>query len=313
MGTGAGWGTGWRIPARSGGRLLRMHPHPRGYVCLRASARPSFDGALESGEWGKAAWTEDFLDIEGERPARLKTRVKMLWDESFLYVAAEMEEPDVWATYAEHDSVIFHENDFEAFFDPDGDCHGYFEYEVNALGTDWDLRLDKPYRDQGTADDSWEVEGLLKSVIVRGAVNDPATVCDGWTVVLGFPWSAFRASAPVTGQQWRVNFSRVEWDLEVVEGQYQKIEGRSEHNWVWSPQWAVDMHRPELWGYVQFEESSMAFVPDPDWPDRCRAFEGYWAKREGSAPQVGTEVRDGTLWFRSGRIRVREDSLTVRD
>ena len=26
---------------------------------------------------------------------------------------------------------------------------------------------------------------------------------------------------------------------------------QKENNWVWSPQWEVQMHKPELWGYVQ--------------------------------------------------------------
>ena len=35
----------------------------------------------------------------------------------------------------EHDSVMFHENDFEFFIDPNGDNHEYYELEINALGT----------------------------------------------------------------------------------------------------------------------------------------------------------------------------------
>jgi hypothetical protein len=26
----------------------------------------------------------------------------------------------------------------------------------------------------------------------------------------------------------------------------------AEDNWVWSPQWAVDMHLPQFWGRVTF-------------------------------------------------------------
>ena len=50
-------------------------------------------------------------------------------------------------TLTEHDSVIFQDNDFEVFIDPDGDNHNYYEIEINALNTEWDLRLPKPYRD----------------------------------------------------------------------------------------------------------------------------------------------------------------------
>ena len=59
---------------------------------------------------------------------------------------------------------------------------------------------------------------------------------------------------PLAGQIWRVNFSRVQWELEVVEGEYAKVAGRSEDNWVWSPQGLINMHYPEKWGYVLFAD-----------------------------------------------------------
>jgi hypothetical protein len=43
-------------------------------------------------------------------------------------------------------SVIFHDNDFEVFIDPDGDNWQYYEIEVNARGQVWDLLLIRPYR-----------------------------------------------------------------------------------------------------------------------------------------------------------------------
>ena len=47
-----------------------------------------------------APWSEDFVDILGAgRPVpRFRTRTKLLWDDGYLYVAAEMEEPHVWGT-----------------------------------------------------------------------------------------------------------------------------------------------------------------------------------------------------------------------
>jgi hypothetical protein len=49
-----------------------------------------------------------------------------------------------------------------------------------------------------------------------------------------------------------VDFSRVEWHIEIKDDRYQKVAGRKEDNWVWSPTGIIDMHRPENWGYVQF-------------------------------------------------------------
>ncbi len=114
---------------------------------------------MDDAAWLDAPWSLDFVDIEGDVKPKpwFRTRVKMLWDDEYFYVGAELEEPHLWATQTAHDSVIFHENDFEVFIDPDGDNHDYYEYEINALGTDWDLRLPKPYRDGGPALNEWEI------------------------------------------------------------------------------------------------------------------------------------------------------------
>src|SRR5271170_2127628 len=108
----------------------RMMPiAPRGYVCGFVSEPVKFDGNLEAGAWASAPWTADFVDIQGPaKPTpRFHTRAKMLWDENYLYVAAELEEPHVWATQTKHDSVIFLDPDFEVFMDPDGDTANYYE------------------------------------------------------------------------------------------------------------------------------------------------------------------------------------------
>ena len=78
----------------------------------------------------------------------------------------------------------------------------------------------------------------------------------GWSVEIAFPWTAFGARAPVArpaeGSEWRVNFSRVEWQTRVEAGKYVKLPDRKEDNWVWSPQGLINMHVPDRWGYVRF-------------------------------------------------------------
>ena len=146
---------------------------PKGYVCYQAPAPLNIDGKLDENAWAAAPWTDDFVDIEGDRkPApRYRTRAKMLWDNEYFYIGAELEEPHVWATLTQHDSVIFHDNDFEVFINPAGDNHNYAEFEINALNTGWDLLLTKPYKDGGLAINSWEIPGLKKAVHVDGTLN----------------------------------------------------------------------------------------------------------------------------------------------
>ena len=243
---------------------------PRRYVAYRAPSPLTVDGKLDEPAWAAAAWSDAFVDIEGDsRPRpRFRTRVKMLWDDEYFYVAAEMEEPDLWGTLTARDSVIFHDNDFEVFIDPDGDTHAYYELEVNALGTPWDLMLIKPYRDGGPAIDAWDIAGLKVGVDVRGTINRPGDRDDGWTrrdrdavadPARGGARAASRRGRAIDG----ASTSRAsQWQMDVADGRYAKRlkpgtkDPLPENNWVWSPQGAINMHMPERWGFVQFSATA---------------------------------------------------------
>jgi hypothetical protein len=239
---------------------------PFEYVCRRAAGPITVDGRLDDASWAEADWTEVFGDIEGPaKPApRFRTRAQMLWDDQYLYIGAYLEEPDVWATLTARDSIIFQDNDFEVFIDPDGDTHDYYELELNALNTVWDLLLVKPYRDGGPAVHAWDIQGLKTGVHVMGTLNDPSDRDKAWTVEIALPFAVLREcipgkpERPAEGDQWRVNFSRVEYRVDVQNGAYVKAKdpatGRPlpEDNWTWTPQGVINIHYPEMWGYVQF-------------------------------------------------------------
>ncbi|MEP5363176.1 MAG: carbohydrate-binding family 9-like protein [Reichenbachiella sp.] len=244
-------------------------PTPQQYVCSSSIGELKIDGILTEEEWGHAEWTNDFVDIEGDKKPKptYRTRAKMLWDDQYFYVAAEIEEPHLWATYDQRDAVIYHENDFEVFIDPDGDTHQYYELEINALGTVWDLLLIKPYRDGAPAIDAWDIAGLKKGIKLNGTLNNPSDSDAGWTVELAMPWSILNEAAPngknpEAGDTWRINFSRVNWQTEGTGTGYKKKinpetnQPYPEFNWVWSPQGVIAMHQPETWGYVTFANSS---------------------------------------------------------
>lgn len=240
---------------------------PRHYICRRAEGPLALDGRVDKPFWEAAVWSEDFVDIEGDlkpRPSK-RSRVKMLWDDEYFYFAAEMEEEQIWATLTERDSVIYQDKDFEIFIDPDGDSHQYYEFEINALNTVWDLLLVKPYRDGGPAVNGWDIAGLKTAVHIDGELNNPKVGSKKWSVEVAIPWQSLRECAaegrpPVAGEFWRVNFSRVEWQTEVKDGQYRKVlnpdtgKPYPEDNWVWSPMGLINMHYPELWGYVMFSD-----------------------------------------------------------
>src|SRR5207253_1549596 len=144
--------------------------------------------------------------------------------------------------------------------------------------------LPKPYKDGGSPQDAFDIKGLRTAVKLDGVLNDPEHLSKGWSVTIAIPWTALRslsktAMPPHLGDRWRINFSRVEWDLEVVDGQFRKIEGRPEHNWVWTPQWAINMHRPETWGFLEFQNTVKPVKPDRFWKERCELMNLYYKQR----------------------------------
>ena len=192
----------------------------------------------------------------------------MLWDDSCLYIAAKISDPQAWATLKQHDAIIFNDNDFEVFIDPYNTTHRYFEVECNAFNTIFDLFLNKPYRNGGSAMINWDIENLRSAVKIQGTLNNPNDIDEGWTVEMVIPFKSItignEVNIPKEGSLWRLNFSRVEWDTKAADGKYIKLEdengkNRPEHNWVWSPQGIVNMHFPERWGYLEFTKSNASF------------------------------------------------------
>lgn len=238
----------------------------RNYAVYQSVSEIIVDGKPNETSWERADWSEYFQDIEGDKKPtpRYSTRFKMLWDEQFLYILAELEEPHVWAYYKKRDMIIYHENDFEVFIDPDGDTHNYFEFEINAQNTVMDLFMPKPYRNAGKFDLAWDVKGFQSVVKIDGTLNDPSDIDKKWTVEMAIPFSALEVNGdfkvPKNCDNWKINFSRVQWHTEIVDGKYRKLKdtktGRDlkEENWVWSKQGVINMHLPERWGIATFSK-----------------------------------------------------------
>lgn len=242
---------------------------PKTYVALKAEKQLTIDGKELEKDWEKAAWSDEFIDIEGVKTPKYPTRVKMLWDDAYFYIMAKMEEPHVWANLKQRDTVIFYNNDFEVFVDPDGDTHNYYELELNALNTAWDLFLTQPYRGDNAVVNDYEMIGLKSAIHVDGTLNDYRDQDVGWTVEIAIPWSTFKLGynqdvVPVD-QFWRVNFSRVNWEFDIIDQAYvrkkdEKGKYLPEYNWVWSPTGVINMHEPEKWAYVFFSSEDSGDV-----------------------------------------------------
>ena len=240
---------GQSLTARYAARLTE----PRTYNAYRIRGKIKVDGKLKETDWKRAAESDLFADISGPGfPAPTKdTRVKMLWDDEYLYIGATLEEDNIVGNLKQRDTIIWKQNDFEIFIDPDGDGINYFEIETNVRGTLLDLIMDKPYRSGGNFYSPWDCPGLKLAVYCKGTVGKSSDKDQYWTVEAAIPRASLMwgftdaASLPY----WRVNFSRVEW-----------LKKDKEENWVWSPTGEINMHMPKRWGFVHFVDAPVGAV-----------------------------------------------------
>lgn len=246
-------------------QILNMQSSPKIYAAKKTQEPILIDGIANEAAWEEALWSDDFIDIEGNiKPKpRFDTKVKMLWDDKYLYIYAQLEEPHIWGTLTEHDAIIYHDNDFEVFIKPSEHQSLYYEIEVNALNTIMDLIMAKPYRLGGEAIMHWDVKNLKSAVHIEGTLNNPNDIDQYWSVEMAIPFTSIssfgRTSTPKFNDFWHINFSRVQWQHSIQNGQYKRKteNGKrlAEDNWVWSPIGIINMHYPEKWGYIQFTDN----------------------------------------------------------
>src|ERR1043166_1939844 len=96
----------------------------------RTAERIVIDGRLDEPVWGRAEALR-LTRVEDGRPTRYATTARLLWDERFLYVGFECEDPDIWGTFTERDAHIYDEEVVEVFLDDDSDGVSYLEIEVS--------------------------------------------------------------------------------------------------------------------------------------------------------------------------------------
>ena len=279
-------------PAMAQGLLEKYERYlvePRTYVAYRTEGALNIDGKLDEASWQKAKDTEEFEDISGKGFAapKYKTTAKMLWDDDFLYVGAILEEPNITAKLNQRDTIIYYDNDFEVFIDPDNDGHNYFEIEVNANNVLFDLILDKPYRTGGDFLLQWDCPGIKSGIHIEGTLNNPNDTDKYWSVEMAIPRQALTLSFNnllKAGNIWRINFSRVEWLK------------KPEENWVWNATGRIDMHMPDRWGYLLFSGNNVGTLEtEMDYPHNRDVYKTMWAMFYAQQDFMGQNKRYASM------------------
>lgn len=210
------------------------------YRVARARRAPTVDGALAPEEWAAATPVQLRGSFDGREPS-LRTTARLLYDDRFLYVAFDVEDPDVWGTLRKRDDPIYNEEVVEVFLDANADGRTYNELQVSPHNVLFDAYF--PARRQGM-DTSWD-SGMRAAVHVRGTLDAPEDRDEGWTAELAIPFERLAEVPhlpPKPGDRWRFNLYRLEHvGRRQVEGQ------------AFSPLFVGDFHALPRFGWLQFE------------------------------------------------------------
>lgn len=181
--------------------------------CRWRSESIAIDGKPDDVGWRDAQWVNIFWNLGADQADTTHTKAALLWDDQGLYFASILQDTDLYAVVTEHDGNTWDDDVFELFFmppkgfaDPARVGRPYYEFEINALNTTFDLLSD------GTGDQKRDfLTGIAREAFTwETAVHLTGTLDDGragdsrWTVEGFIPWSDFAPTGgrPAAGDTW---------------------------------------------------------------------------------------------------------------
>jgi hypothetical protein len=167
---------------------------------FRITSAPAIDGRLDDAVWQRAAPISDFRqrDPQQGQPATERTVVHILYDESTLFVGAELldgEPASIRASELRRDNELSSDDTFAVLLDTFHDHRNAFLFRVNARGTRFDAIVSNESHDV-TSD--WDEQWTAAAQVTEG----------GWTVEIAIPFKILRFTTD-RAQTWGVNFERV--------------------------------------------------------------------------------------------------------
>jgi len=211
------------------------------YRAPRAATPPLVDGALDDAAWANAPVVQLAGSYDG-RKVSLRTLARVTWDDQFVYVAFDCEDPDAWGSLRQRDDPIYNEEVVEAFFDANGDGRTYNELQVSPNNVQFDAAF-VAYRSDLEAAKAWQ-SSFTTAVQVKGTVNDPSDQDERWTAEMRIPISELMEvpnSPPRPGDRWRFNLYRLE-----------KVKRDQQEGQSFSPLFKGDFHHLPRFGWLEF-------------------------------------------------------------
>ncbi len=256
------------------------------YFCFKTTEPVNIDGKLDENSWKDIPYLPYFKDMVNGSDIFLSTKAKMMWDDKFLYIAYEFDDPNIWYKETIRDIPMcyanigyisgikagikesgwdgYEENFAKLYIDPDKDGRNYIEMHVNPAnkicdkwqGAPWgkEARLSSgiPADTPAAPHVEWNCPGLKTAVAVNGTLNDPFDIDKGWTVEMAIPMSSIKeVCGNKAGYPPKDGDS---WRMLLGRRHRNSLEAAEVNYWTWPVLFEKDCHNPHKWGDVIFKE-----------------------------------------------------------
>ncbi|MBX9622559.1 MAG: carbohydrate-binding family 9-like protein [Gemmataceae bacterium] len=188
---------------------------PARVLTVRATDDFPITGDGSAAAWKPAAWEPLHKRADADRPYR--TRVKVLYSKTGLYVLFDAEDKKLSAAKTADFDNLWEEDVFEVFLWPDEGHAVYFEYEISPLGVELPILVPNlDGRIMGWR--PWNYDGgrkVKKATAARGGAVKSGAAVDGWSAEVFIPYELLAPLGnvpPKPGTRWRANFYRMDYD-----------------------------------------------------------------------------------------------------
>jgi len=219
------------------------------YDILKTTEKIVIDGILDEADWISAKSVGDFVFPWAEVKGEDQTEVKMLWDDTFLYLSYKCDDKQIWATHVDTNSQTFKDDCVEFFWNPDPETgKKYNMFEINATGN-----MLSVYTGSGVSISERASKILPPHIAqtIAGTVNNDDDADTSWTLEIAIRFSDYpelsKRTAPIDGDMWRAGLNR-------CGGR----NGQTAEQWsVWSPpdDKKPKFHTPDFFGKLYFRDT----------------------------------------------------------
>lgn len=164
---------------------------------VASESAPVIDGDISDSAWEKAPRVQDFTQFEPlwGQPSSAGTRVQVLYDDKYLYLAFEMEEgDDIVSQLTDRDADLENDDAVILILDTYHDKQSAYYFSTNVLGTQADGTI---INDGKSKDESWDGKWISEAQMTDG----------GWTAEMAIPFATLKYQSQKT-QNWGINFGR---------------------------------------------------------------------------------------------------------